>query len=148
MSVNELQILRNELDIYEPTGYIFEIPVITIPLLLGNCGAHFHDITGRQIYVARPPQDILDDILNPELECIRRRNNPGSRESHVLPRPGLGLLIGSKAIEPCGQGTSATRWSQAHIDLVKRSVICLRRQSDNHPLRQTGKILSTVEWPF
>ena len=63
MSVNELQILRDELDIDQPTSCIFEVPAFTVPFLLGNGRAHFHHVTGRQFCVSRPPQDALDDAL-------------------------------------------------------------------------------------
>src|SRR5215467_1072967 len=118
MSMNELQILRNEFDIDQPAGHIFEIPAITISLFLGYGGAHLYDITCRQIGVAVAPQDILDNSFNSRLELHWSRNNPGPGERHMLPRPCFRLLIDGKGIESRGQRTRAARRAQPHIDLI------------------------------
>ena len=47
MSVNELQILRNELNIDQPAGDIFEIPALAVTFFLRNGRSHLHNVAGR-----------------------------------------------------------------------------------------------------
>jgi hypothetical protein len=43
--VHELQVLRNELDVDERAGRIFEIPAVGVALFLGDCRAHLDDVS-------------------------------------------------------------------------------------------------------
>ena len=58
--VDELQILRDELDIDQSAGDIFEIPALAIAFLGRDRLAHFHDIAGDHLGVARPAQHGAD----------------------------------------------------------------------------------------
>jgi hypothetical protein len=52
--VDELQILRDELDIDQASGDVFEIPPIAIASLRRDGVAHFKDIGGDHARVTRP----------------------------------------------------------------------------------------------
>ena len=44
--VNELQILRDEFDIDQPAGGIFQIPAVGVALLVGDGAAHLDHVAG------------------------------------------------------------------------------------------------------
>ena len=46
--VHELQILRDEFDIDQPAGGVFEVPALAVALFLGDRAAHFDDVAGDQ----------------------------------------------------------------------------------------------------
>ena len=62
--MNELQILRDELDIDQPAGGIFEVPAIAVALFLGDRRTHFDDVAGDQFGIARPAQNIANDAFD------------------------------------------------------------------------------------
>ncbi len=105
--MNELQILRNELDIDQPASHVFEVPPIAVAFLLGNGRPHFDYVAGDQFGVAWPAQNVANNVLDTLSECRRTRNHARTRERHVFPGPRFGFLIGSKAIESRGQRTCA-----------------------------------------
>ena len=81
-----------------------------------------------------------------------RAPNPGeaddharARERHVLPGPGLGLLVARETADLGGERPGAARRAQPHIDVVERAVIGLRGQRIDQPLGQAGEILRAVE---
>ena len=53
--VDELQILRDEVDIDHAARRIFEIPDVVLALFLRNGAAHVGDIGGGGGRIARPP---------------------------------------------------------------------------------------------
>ena len=115
--VHELQILRDELDIDERAGGIFEIPGIGVALFLGDRRAHLDDI-GRRSCAGRA----CGTARRGSTASIRAaksgepRDDPRARERHVLPGPGLALLIAGesrRSASPAGRSgpTAASRMS-------------------------------------
>ena len=47
--VHELQILRDEFDVDQPAGGIFEVPALAVALLLGDRAAHLDHVAGDQL---------------------------------------------------------------------------------------------------
>ena len=98
--------------------------------------------------IARAPQDVVDHRLHPRAETRRRRHHARARERHVLPGPGLALLIGGEAADLGGERAGAAGRTQPHVDLVERAVIGLRGQRVDQPLRQPSEILRAIERTF
>ena len=66
--VNELEILRDEIDIDHAAGGIFQVPDIVLALLQRDGAAHVRDVAGDAGGVARPRQHVADDRLDPGAE--------------------------------------------------------------------------------
>ena len=64
-SVNELQVLRDEIDVDEPAGGELEVPDVVLALLLRDRPAHIGDVAGGGGRVAWPRQHAADDVLDP-----------------------------------------------------------------------------------
>ena len=54
--VNELQILRDEIDVDHAAGGIFQVPDVVLALLLRNGAAHLGHVAGDAGGIARPGQ--------------------------------------------------------------------------------------------
>ena len=91
--VNQLQILRDELDIDQPAGHVFEIPSLAVAFLGRDRLAHFDDVGGDHLGIAWPAQHRADQRLDARGKWRRGRDDPGARERHVLPGPGFVFLI-------------------------------------------------------
>ena len=128
MRVHQLQILRDELDIDQSADSVFEVPALAVAFFLGDGAAHFHHVAGDLRDVARALQNFADDLLDPRAEPRRGRDHARARERHVLPGPGLGLLVAGEAANLGGQRPGPSGRAQPHIDVVKRAVIGLRGQ--------------------
>ena len=70
-----------------------------------------------------------------------------ARQRHVLPGPGLGLLVAREGVEAGRDRAGAAGRPQPHVDLIERAVVGLRRQRADQPLRQPREILRAVERP-
>ena len=68
MRVRELQILRDEFDIDQAAGGVFEVPALAIALFFGDRGAHLHHVARNQSRIARPLQNLADHVLHPRAE--------------------------------------------------------------------------------
>ena len=62
--MNELQILRDELDIDHAAGGIFQIPDIVLAFFLRDRAAHLGDVAGDDRGIAWPRQHLADDRLD------------------------------------------------------------------------------------
>ena len=50
--VHQLQILRDEFDIDQAAGRVFEVPALAVAFLLGDGPTHFHDVAGDRFRFA------------------------------------------------------------------------------------------------
>jgi len=91
--MNELQVLRQEFDIDDAARGIFQIPDVVLALLVGHRPTHFQNVVGDDVDVARTHQHARDQLLDLALEIRRRGNHAGAGQRHVLPGPGLVVLI-------------------------------------------------------
>ena len=146
--MHELQILRDELDVDQAAGCVFEVPRIGVAFLLGNGAAHFDDVGGDGTRVALAAEDFVDHRVDAGGESLRRRHDARARERHVLPGPGLAFLVAFKAADLRRQRTGTARRPQPHIDLIERAVIGVHGQRADQALRQPGEILRAVERPL
>ena len=143
--VDQLQILRDEIDIDQAAGGVFQIPDVVLALLQRDGAAHVGDVAGDAGAVARPRQHAADDALDPRAKRRRRRDHARARQRHVLPGPGLAFLIVGEGIDPRGQRPGAARRAQPHVDVVEHAVIGPRREGADQPLGQPRKILRAVQ---
>ena len=143
--VHELQALRYELDVDQPTGGVFEIPGIGVAFFLGDRRAHLDDVGDDRARVALAAENIMNGRLDPHGESRRSRDDASARQRHMFPRPGLALLIADEALDLRGQRPGTTRRTQPHVDFIQHAVIRLDRQRADKALGQTGKILGAVE---
>ena len=70
--VNQLEILRDEVDIDHAAGGIFQVPDVVLALLQRDGAAHVRDIAGDAGAVARPRQHGANDAFD------RARNSGGA----------------------------------------------------------------------
>ena len=68
MSVNELQILSDELNIDQPASYVFQIPPSLSPFPWRSRN-HFHDIPGNQFRVTRATQCVASNTFRSGLNA-------------------------------------------------------------------------------
>ena len=66
--VHKLQILRDELDVDQPAGGVFEVPAIVVALLLGNGAAHLDHVDSDLRRRTRAHEDGADYTLDPRGE--------------------------------------------------------------------------------
>ena len=143
--VNELQILRDELDIDQPAGDVFEVPAVAVALL-GRDRAGASRPRRR-----RPPRHRAAGAAPRGSRPRPARRRPATaettraRQRHVLPGPGLVLLIAREAVDLGGERPGAARGPQPHVDLVEHAVVGLRGERADQPLRQPREILAAVE---
>ena len=95
--------------------------------------------------IARAAQHVADHRLDLRGKRRRARDHARARQRHVLPGPGLVLLIAREGIDLGRERPGAAGRPQPHVDLVERAVVGLRRQRADQPLRQPGEILRAVE---
>jgi hypothetical protein len=62
--VSQLQILRDEIDVDDAAGGMFQVPDVVLALLLRDGAAHIGDVTGDAGAVARPGQHAANDRLD------------------------------------------------------------------------------------
>ncbi len=77
--------------------------------------------------------------LDPGAKRRRRRNHPRPGQRHVLPGPGLALLVFGEGVEARGHRTRAARRTQPHVDLVQHAVIGPRRECADQPLGEAAR---------
>src|SRR5262249_45904466 len=70
--MDELKILRDELDIDQAAGDVFEVPALVLALLARNGGAHIGSIFGDQRGSTRPTQHIADYRLDTRAHATSR----------------------------------------------------------------------------
>ena len=97
--MDQLQVLRDELDIDQPARGVFQIPDVVLALLQRDRAAHLGDVVGDDPAVADAGQDTADDILDAGAERGRGRNDARARQRHMLPGPGFVLLIVGERID-------------------------------------------------
>jgi len=73
--VNKLQILGDELDVDQSAGDIFEVPTLAVALLGRDRLAHFGDVAGGHLRVARPAQHGSDEFFHARRELRRSRHD-------------------------------------------------------------------------
>ena len=119
------------------------------PFSLAIARAHLDDVAARSARRrACGSSTSRIDRLDPRRETRRRRDHARARQRHVLPGPGLALLIAGKAVDLRRQRAGTARRPQPHVDLVEHAVIGLRRQRADQPLGEAGEILRAVERPL
>ena len=64
-SVDELKILRDEINIDHASSGIFQVPYIVLAFFQRDRAAHLRDIAGDKTSVARSHQDIANNSLDP-----------------------------------------------------------------------------------
>ena len=143
--VNQLQILRDEIDIDHAAGGIFQIPDVVLALFQRDGAAHVRDIAGDAGGVARPRQHVANDALDSGAKFRRRRDHPRAGQRHVLPGPGLALLIFGEGIDARGHRPGPARRTQPHVDVVEHAVIGPRREGADQPLGEAREILRAVQ---
>jgi hypothetical protein len=67
-SMNQLQVLRDKLNIDNAAGGILDIPDITLALFFGDGTAHFENIVGDNAGLTPARQHFANDGFNPFLE--------------------------------------------------------------------------------
>ena len=77
----------------------------------------------------------------------RRRNHPRAGQRHVLPGPGLALLVFGERFDVRGHRAGAPRGAQPHIDLVEHAVIGPRRKGADQPLGEAREIMRALQRP-
>ena len=95
--MDELQVLRDEFEIDQAAGDVFQIPAVGVALLDRDRAAHLDHVAG--------------DLLRRRAGCAGRRGSPPrparaksgdaddharARQRHVLPGPGFGLADSSR----------------------------------------------------
>ena len=97
--MSELQILRDELDIDQSTGNIFEVPGIGIAFFFGNSTAHVNDIARGGRDISFSAQDIANNRFNSGRKIRCRGDDACAGKGHVLPGPRLVFLIARKPLD-------------------------------------------------
>ena len=96
--MNELQILRDELDVDQAAGDVFEIPAIALALLARDRLAHLDHVGGRPPAASRGRHSTARITLSTRAaNSGLARNDARARQRHVLPGPGLGLLVARRS---------------------------------------------------
>src|SRR5690606_21964645 len=95
--MNELQILRHELEIDETATDVLQIPDLVRTLLSSNSLAHVAHVGGNLGAVAWTDQNITDRLLDPRPQLWRPGDDARPRERHVLPGPCVVRLIFDEA---------------------------------------------------
>ncbi|EAQ35672.1 hypothetical protein NB311A_12649 [Nitrobacter sp. Nb-311A] len=63
--MNELKILRDEINIDHASSGILQVPNIVLAFFQRNRAAHLRDIVGDKAGIARSHQDVTNDSLDP-----------------------------------------------------------------------------------
>ena len=139
------QKLNDELDIHQPTGQMLQVPEPVGRMLLCHAPAHCGDVAGELGRIARPRQNRAQARAALGGEIAVAGYHPGAGERHMLPGPGVALLISAKAFEAGGDGSGIARGAQAHVDVVELALAGGHRDGGNQPLRQPGVIVNGRE---
>ncbi len=107
--MNELQILRDEFDIDQTAGRVFQIPDIGVAFFLGDRAAHLDDVVGDRASIAFAAQHFADHGFDPGGESRRSGHDTRARQRHVFPGPGFVLLIAGKPADLRRQRPGAAR---------------------------------------
>ena len=143
--VHQLQILRDEVDVGDAARGILQIPVVGLALLLRNRPAHVGDVMTGGDRVARPDQGVADHLLDPLAEFRRGRDDARPRQRHVLPGPGLVVLILREGIDMRGQRPGAARGAQPHVDVVEHAVIGARGEGADQALGEAREVMRALQ---
>ena len=141
--VDELEILRDEFEIDQSAGGIFEISAR--PRLFRGRWRSISTTSAAMVWHRardRAPCGFLFQRARETGRCPRSART-GERQCS---RSRLGLLIALEGVDAGRHRTRAARWSQPHVDGIERAVVGLRGQRADEPLRQTRKILRAIEW--
>jgi len=106
--VDKLEILRDELDIDHSAGGVLQVPDIVLALFLSDSAAHFQHVAGDDAGLAPARQHVADHRLDLAAKLGRSRNHAGAGQRHVLPRPGLMLLIFRESVDARRQRSRAS----------------------------------------
>ena len=68
-------------------------------------------------------------------------DHPCARERHMLPGPGIGLLIAPESPEAGGDRPGIARGPQPHVDLIEPALAGGRGDGGDHALRQAGVVM-------
>ena len=143
--MDELQILRDEVDVGDAAGGVLQIPEIVLALFLRDGAAHVGDVMGGGGGIARPDQGVADDRLDPRPKRGRGRDHPRPRQRHVLPGPGLVLLILRKGIDVRRQRPGTARRAQPHVDVVQHAVIGARGEGADQALGEAREVMRALQ---
>ena len=103
--MHELQILRDEFEVDQPAGDVFQVPALLVALLGRDRGAHLHDVAGDRLGVARAAQHVADHLLDPRRESRASRRRRARASAPGAPR--------SRPRSPDSSRTSRAWWRPA-----------------------------------
>src|SRR6476659_8799322 len=116
MGVHELQILRDELEIDQPTRDVFQVPAFALALFGRDCSPHLHHIARDGFQIARPAENVADDPLDTRRKGWWSRDHAGARQRQMLPGPGLVFLIALERADHRGNRTGPPGWAEPHVE--------------------------------
>ncbi len=126
--MNELEILREKLQIDETAGRIFKVPAILIALFGRDRSTHLDDIGGNGSGVALAAQRAMDHRFDPFGKSGGSRNDARARQGHMLPRPGFFLVVVIEGFKRRRERPGPTGGTQPHVHVVEPAVVGLGGQ--------------------
>ena len=143
VAVDELEVLRDELDVDQAAGRLLQVPG-PLAALLGRDHARASRGRRRAIFFAgRASRESALPISQSIFDAIAlvAGDRPRAGERHVLPGPGFLRLVGGEGVDVSGERPGLAGRPQAEIDLVERPLGRRRRQRREQPLGEAREIL-------
>ncbi len=140
MRVAQLPVLSQELQVDEAAAQVLDLPDGAGLVLLRDPPAHVGDIRQEVVAVALGRQDGRDLVLQPLAETVFANDYARPGQRHVLPRPGLALLVAAETLEGNGERPGVPGGPQARVDLVELPLAGERGHGADVSLRQAPEV--------